>query len=312
MCTAVSYKTKDHDFGRNLDLEYSYNEQVVITPKNYRFNFTDNRILDKGYAIIGIATVCENYPLYYDACNEYGLAGAGLNFPYNDLYSNDENSVMLKIAPYEILPAVLRTCKSIAEVKELLTNTIFINKSFNDNFKATNMHYMFADSCSSITVESKNGVVNVYDNTVNVLTNTPTFIEQIENLKQYQNITNEETNKTLNSKGTGALGLPGDFTSKSRFVRAEFLLRTTVSLGNDLTEFYNVLSSVAEPKGSVKVNDNKYFYTQYSSCMDLKEKIYYYKTYENSRIYAVRLSNIDGKDLAAYDLIKTQDIRFQN
>ena len=309
MCTAISY---NNYFGRNLDLEYSYNEQVVITPKNYRFNFTDNRILDKGYAIIGIATVCENYPLYYDACNEYGLAGAGLNFPYNDLYSNDENSVMLKIAPYEILPAVLRTCKSIAEVKELLTNTIFINKSFNDNFKATNMHYMFADSCSSITVESKNGVVNVYDNTVNVLTNTPTFIEQIENLKQYQNITNEETNKTLNSKGTGALGLPGDFTSKSRFVRAEFLLRTTVSLGNDLTEFYNVLSSVAEPKGSVKVNDNKYFYTQYSSCMDLKEKIYYYKTYENSRIYAVRLSNIDGKDLAAYDLIKTQDIRFQN
>ena len=309
MCTAISY---NNYFGRNLDLEYSYNEQVVITPKNYRFNFTDNRILDKGYAIIGVATVCENYPLYYDACNEYGLAGAGLNFPYNDLYSNDENSVMQKIAPYEILPAVLRTCKSIAEVKELLTNTIFINKSFNDNFKATNMHYMFADSCSSITVESKNGVVNVYDNTVNVLTNTPTFIEQIENLKQYQNLTNEETNKTLNSKGTGALGLPGDFTSKSRFVRAEFLLRTTVSLGNDLTEFYNVLSSVAEPKGSVKVNDNKYFYTQYSSCMDLKEKIYYYKTYENSRIYAVRLSNIDGKDLAAYDLIKTQDIRFQN
>lgn len=309
MCTAISY---NNYFGRNLDLEYSYNEQVVITPKNYRFNFTDNRILDKGYAIIGVATVCENYPLYYDACNEYGLAGAGLNFPYNDLYSNDENSVMLKIAPYEILPTVLRTCKSVAEVKELLTNTIFINKSFNDNFKATNMHYMFADSCSSITVESKNGVVNVYDNTVNVLTNTPTFIEQIENLKQYQNLTNEETNKTLNSKGTGALGLPGDFTSKSRFVRVEFLLRTTVSLGNDLTEFYNVLSSVAEPKGSVKVNDNKYFYTQYSSCMDLKEKIYYYKTYENSRIYAVRLSNIDGKDLAAYDLIKTQDIRFQN
>lgn len=309
MCTAISY---NNYFGRNLDLEYSYNEQVVITPKNYRFNFTDNRILDKGYAIIGIATVCENYPLYYDACNEHGLAGAGLNFPYNDLYSNDENSVMLKIAPYEILLAVLRTCKSVAEVKELLTNTIFINKSFNDNFKATNMHYMFADSCSSITVESKNGVVNVYDNTVNVLTNTPTFIEQIENLKQYQNLTNEETNKTLNSKGTGALGLPGDFTSKSRFVRAEFLLRTTVSLGNDLTEFYNVLSSVAEPKGLVKVNDNKYFYTQYSSCMDLKEKIYYYKTYENSRIYAVRLSNIDGKDLAAYDLIKTQDIRFQN
>ena len=309
MCTAISYKGY---FGRNLDLEYSYNEQVVITPKKYCFNFTDKRIVDKGYAIIGIATICENYPLYYDACNEYGLAGAGLNFPYDDLYSNVINENQTKIAPYEILTVILRNCKNVEEVKLLLSNSIFTNKSFNDDFPATNMHYMFSDSNSSITVESKNGIINIYDNQVNVLTNTPTFLEQLKNLEKYKNLTNEETNKTINSKGTGALGLPGDFTSKSRFVRAEFLLRTTITNGNDLAEYYNVLSSVSEPKGAVKVKENKYFYTQYSSCMNLKEKIYYYKTYENSRINAVRLTNIDGKYLICFDLSKKQDIHFNN
>lgn len=309
MCTAISYNGY---FGRNLDLEYSYNEQVVITPKKYSFNFTDKRVKDKGYAIIGIATICENYPLYYDACNEYGLAGAGLNFPYDNLYSNEFSENRIKIAPYEILTIALRSCKNIEEVKALFNNSIFINKNFNDNLIATNMHYMFADGNSSITVESINGKISIYDNKVNVLTNAPTFLEQLENLNNYNHLTNEETDNSINSKGSGALGLPGDFTSKSRFVRAEFLLRTTIMSGKDLAEFYNVLSSVSEPKGAVKVKDNKYFYTQYSSCMNLKEKIYYYKTYENSRINAVRLTNIDGKDLICFDLNKKQDVHFNN
>ena len=160
MCNAISYKGY---FGRNLDLEYSYNEQVVITPKKYSFNFTDKRVKDKGYAIIGIATICENYPLYYDAFNEYGLAGAGLNFPYDDLYSNVINENQNKIAPYEILTVILRNCKNVEEVKLLLSNSIFTNKSFNDDFPVTNMHYMFSDSNSSITVESENGIINIYD-----------------------------------------------------------------------------------------------------------------------------------------------------
>lgn len=309
MCTAINFNGY---FGRNLDLEYSYNEQVVITPKNYKFNFYDKNISDKFYSIVGIATICDNYPLYYDACNEYGLAGAGLSFPYNDLYSNEHHAEKINIAPFEILPLVLRTCRSVNEVKKLLKNSVFINKSFNKIFTTTNMHYMFSDKEESITVESKNGEVFIFDNKVNVLTNAPTFNEHLKNLKKYNYLTNIETNNKINSKGTGALGLPGDFTSMSRFIRAEFLLRTTCLKNNDLSEFFNVLSSVSEPLGSVLVENNKYFYTRYSSCMDLEEKIYYYKTYENNRINAVRLSNIESQELICFDLNKLQDIYFQN
>ena len=238
MCTAISY---GNYFGRNLDLEYSYNEQVVITPKNYVFSFTDKNIKDKNYAIIGIATIFEDYPLYYDACNEWGLAGAGLNFPYDDLYSSTLSDTKINIAPYEILTVVLRTCKNIDEAKLFLEKSIFVNKSFNNIFPVTNLHYMFSDGNSTITVESKNGEILIYDNSVNVLTNAPCFIEQLDNLNNYKYLTNIETNKSINSKGTGLLGLPGDYTSKSRFVRAFTLLNTTISCDNDLSEYYNIL-----------------------------------------------------------------------
>ena len=86
MCTAVTYKTKDSYFGRNLDLEYSYKETVTITPRNYPFKFRKVGDNNKHFAIIGMAYVSDNYPLYYDAINEKGLGMAGLNFPSNAHY----------------------------------------------------------------------------------------------------------------------------------------------------------------------------------------------------------------------------------
>ena len=83
MCTAVSFLAKNHYFGRNLDYEFSYNETVTITPRNYPFKFRRMGENNKHYAMIGMAFVQENYPLYYDATNEKGLSIAGLNFPGN-------------------------------------------------------------------------------------------------------------------------------------------------------------------------------------------------------------------------------------
>ena len=86
MCTALDYQTADHYFGRNLDLEYSYNETVTVTPRNYPFTFRKSEEMTSHYAIIGVAFVVDNYPLYYDAVNEKGLGIAGLNFPGNADY----------------------------------------------------------------------------------------------------------------------------------------------------------------------------------------------------------------------------------
>ena len=86
MCTAITYTTKDHYFGRNFDLEYSYREEVTVVPRNFPFRFRRAGECASHYALIGMAFVQENYPLFYDAVNERGLGMAGLNFPGNAVY----------------------------------------------------------------------------------------------------------------------------------------------------------------------------------------------------------------------------------
>ena len=106
MCTAVAYKTKDHYFGRNLDLEYSYHETVTITPRNYHFRFRNTEDMEKHYAIIGMAYVLDYYPLYYDATNEKGLSIAALNFPDNAVYQPEKRD-KVNVASYELIPWIL-------------------------------------------------------------------------------------------------------------------------------------------------------------------------------------------------------------
>ena len=88
MCTAATYKTKDFYFGRTLDYEFSYGDEVTVTPRNYPFDFRHLGRMDSHYAIIGMAHVAQDYPLYYDAMNEKGLCMAGLNFVGNAAYAN--------------------------------------------------------------------------------------------------------------------------------------------------------------------------------------------------------------------------------
>lgn len=90
MCTAATYKTKDFYFGRTLDYEFSYGDEVTITPRNFEFKFREVDDIKSHYAIIGMAFVTEDYPLYYDAINEKGLAIAGLNFVGNAHYKEKQ------------------------------------------------------------------------------------------------------------------------------------------------------------------------------------------------------------------------------
>ena len=103
MWTCINFKTRDNYFGRNLDLEYRFNEKVVITPRNYEFKLKNGSVIRTKYSIIGMATVSGDYPLYAEASNEKGLSIAGLYFPKNAFYfDNDDNK--LSLAPYELIP----------------------------------------------------------------------------------------------------------------------------------------------------------------------------------------------------------------
>lgn len=324
MCTAITYHTKDHYFGRNLDLEYSYKETVTITPRNYTFHFKKVNDIKNHYAMIGMAYVVDDYPLYYDAINEKGLGIAGLNFPDNADYK-EENSEADNIAPYELIPWILSQCQNLDEVKKLLAKINIIKINFRENLPHAPLHWIIADKDATITVECVKEGLKIYDNPVGVLTNNPTFDMQMFNLKNYMHLSTQQPcnhfSKNLHLKtycqGMGAIGLPGDFTSTSRFVKAAFVKMNSIS-GNLETEsvnqFFHILNSVAFPKGSVDVGNNQYDITVYSACCNMDKGIYYYTTYENSEINGVDMYNedLESTKLINYDLIKNEHIFIQN
>ncbi len=323
MCTAITYKTKDHYFGRNLDLDYSYEETVTITPRNFPLKFRHVPHLKSHYALIGMAYIAEDYPLYYEATNEKGLSIAGLNFPENAHYREFEDG-MDNIAVFEIIPWILCQCADIDQACSLLSRINVIDEAFSETLPPATLHWIISDRNRSITVEPVKDGLKIYDNPVEVLTNNPTFDMQLFNLNNYMHLTTKDPvntfAKSLNlscySRGMGGLGLPGDCSSASRFVKAAFTKMNSVS-GNgeseSVSQFFHILGSAAQQRGCTLVND-RYEYTIYSSCCNTDKGIYYYTTYENSQITAVdmRKENLNGSQLIYYNLIKGQQIREQN
>ena len=324
MCTAATYTTKDHYFGRNLDLEFSYNETVTVTPRNYPFQFRKVKALESHYAMIGMAFVVDNYPLYYDATNEKGLSMAGLNFPENADYKQEAEGKD-NVTPFEFIPWILGQCSTIKEVKELLGRINLININFSEKLPLSPLHWMISDRNESITVESVKEGMKIYDNPVGILTNNPTFDIQIFNLNNYVNITREVPENRFSSaialdvysRGMGGIGIPGDLSSSSRFVKAAFTKLNSVSGTSEsesISQFFHILGSVNQERGCVRLAEDTYEITIYSSCCNVDKGVYYYKTYENSQITGVDMhnENLDNQSLVSYPLIKEQQIKIQN
>ena len=256
LCTAVSYKTRDHYFGRSLDYEYSYHETVTITPRNFALHFRKVRTMTTHYAMIGAAFVVEDYPLYYDAVNEKGLAMAGLNFPGNADYKPEARG-MDNVASYEFIPWVLGQCANLAEVRILLNRLNLVDIAFSKELPPSPLHWLISDSEGSLTVESVKEGLKVYENPVGVLTNNPPFDMQMFNLNNYMSLSTEPPvdnfckglHLEAYSRGMGALGLPGDLSSASRFVKAVFTKMNSVSGDSEsesISQFFHILGSVAQ------------------------------------------------------------------
>ena len=323
MCTAITYRTKDHYFGRNLDLEYSYQEAVTVTPRNYPFIFRKVPEISNHFAMIGMALVIDEYPLYYDATNECGLSMAGLNFPGNAVYQSFKTNAD-NITPFEFIPWILSQCKTVDHAKKLLKRLNLLDVSFSVEYPLSPLHWIISDQEKSITVEPMSDGLKIFDNPVGVLTNNPPFDYHMHNLKNYLNLTREppenrlapDIDLTPYSRGMGAIGLPGDLSSASRFIKAAFTKLNSLSSDSEsesISQFFHILGSVAQQRGCVKVG-NGYEKTVYSSCCNTDKGIYYYTTYENSQITGVNMHQIDldGHKPVGYPLVVTQQIRMEN
>ena len=317
MCTAISYKTKNHYFGRNLDLEYSYHETVTITPRNYPFVFRRAGELRTHYAMIGMAYVQDGYPLYYDATNEKGLSMAGLLFAGNAYYSKVEEMGKDHVSPFEFIPWVLGQCENVKEAKQKLAKLQLVEIHYSEELKITPLHWMVADKEECLVVEATKEGLSIYENPVKVLTNNPPFPYQLMNLNGYRGLSRKDVpcrfaegvELTKYSRGMGALGLPGDLSSASRFVRAAFHRLNSASGETEeesVNQFFHLLGSVEMPRGSVELEKGALDLTVYSSCCNADKGIYYYRTYENSRIIGVDMhkEELEGNIVFSYPLLK--------
>lgn len=324
MCTAVTYQTKDFYFGRNLDYEFSFGEEVTLTPRNYPLSFRNGKTLESHFAIIGMAHVEEGYPLYYDAVNEKGLAMAGLNFVGFAKYRQPEEEKE-NIAVFELIPWILAQCSGVKEACQLLKNLNLTDTPFSPELPAAQLHWILADRTGVITLEAVNEGIRVYPNPVGVLTNNPPFDEQLFQLNNYmhlspdtpQNQFSEKISLSAYSRGMGAMGLPGDLSSQSRFVRAAFVKlnsRSGDSEAESVSQFFHILGSVEQTRGCCHVGGGKYERTIYSACCNTDKGIYYYTTYENRQIMAVdmRRENLESSVLVRYPLVLRERIHRQN
>lgn len=351
MCTAATYKTRDFYFGRTLDYEFSYGEEIVVMPRKFPLEFRFLGRSEAHYAIIGMAHVADGYPLFYDAVNEKGLAMAGLNFVGNAVYrepitktgeseASDDAEVptqttkpyegrnaqrVKNVAQFEFISYLLSCCASVAEVRAELADLNLTGTPYSEHFPPAQLHWLIADKDEAVTVESVAEGLKVYDNPAGVLTNNPPFDLQMFNLNNYLQLSPRQPENRFApqlsletySRGMGALGLPGDLSSMSRFVRVAFTRAHAVSDASEsasVSQFFHILGSAEQQRGCCEVADGKYEITIYTSCCNASRGIYYYTTYDNSRITAVDMhqEDLDGAAPARYPMLIEADILLQN
>lgn len=325
MCTAVCYETRDFYFGRNLDLDDFYRETVTVTPRNFPFRFRMARDMVSHYAMIGTASVVKGFPLYYEAVNEKGLAMAGLNFPNNAHYNKSRIGGMDNIATFELIPWLLGQCAFLSQVRSLLNRLNLMDAAFDPELPASPLHWMISCREGSLVLEPLKEGLKVYDNPVGVLTNNPPFEYHMTNLNNFMGLSAQAPVNRLSPQldlkpyglGMGALGLPGDLSSASRFVKAAFTkLHSTsgAAESESVSQVFHILGSVAQQRGCVDLGSGKYEMTLYSCCCNTDRGLFYYTTYENSQITEVSLyrENLEGQKLISYPMLWGQRFYRQN
>ena len=298
MCTAMLDCGVRPLFGRTLDLECSYGERGVCLERDHPLAFFAEPPMGTHASIKGMAYLYGDVPLFYDAVNEHGLAMAALNFPHSAVY-HQKREGMYNLASFELIGWVLGQCKTLAEAVVLLRGTNILSDSISPTLPATPLHWMIADRNGSVVAEPLTDGLMVVENPYGVLTNEPPFAAQVANLAQYrhlsphagQNLLCPSAELPILSRGTGAVGLPGDWSSPSRFVRAVFVKTHTVdesaeagNLGEAceraVNRFFHMMESVSLPLGVVRTERGDAVQTQYTSCADLLTGEYYYHTYD--------------------------------
>ena len=307
MCTSVRFSDNNGNmyFGRNLDWTVGYGQKVVLTPRDYNYHSAFlGEMKPKHGAIIGMAIVEENTPLYFDCYNEAGLGIAGLNFPGYAAYAPEAIDGKTNIAAYEFPLWVTLNFATVDEVEEALKNAAIVAKPINDKFPVSELHFIIGDSKRSIVVEYTDKGMEIFKNDVDVLTNQPGYAWHKENLRNYMNLSPKHPHDIKWGKaemvpfGSGSMmrGMPGDYYSPSRFVRVAYLnthYPTKDTEKDNVIRLFHTLSGVAMIDGAAAIDENSFEKTIYTGGYSSASKTYYYNTYDNPSILRVSMGDYD-------------------
>ena len=313
MCTGIRFSDTNGNmyFGRNLDWSTGFGQKVLITPRKYVLKSAFIGELPAKYAVIGMGIVEEDIPLYFDCGNEEGLAVAGLNFPGYAEYEASPLKGRTNIAAYEFPLWAAMNFKTVDEIEKALEHAVIVGRAVNDKYSVSMLHWIIGDKYRSIVVEYTKRGMEVFKNDVDVLTNQPGYEWHRENLRNYMNLDGgmpesvRWKNAEMKPFGAGSLmrGLPGDFYSTSRFVRVAYLnthYPEKSSEEENVSRLFHTLSGVAMIDGAAAMSDGAFEKTVYTGGFSSSSKTYYYNTYDDFTIKAVRMEDheIDGDSIS--------------
>ena len=312
MCTGIRFSDGQDSvyLARNLDWTSGYGQQVVLTPTGYAPRSPFGAVRSIEHATIGMGIVEEDTPLYFDAGNDAGLAVAGLNFPGYAAYAPGPVDGAVNVAAYEFPLWVCAQFASVDEVEAALKDVVIVDKPINDKYPSSLLHWIIADAERAIVVEHTSEGMQVFDDDVDVLTNQPGFAWHHENLRNYLNTSPEFPPETelgrahLTPFGSGShmRGIPGDYYSPSRFVRAAYVnahYPTKSSEEENVSRAFHTLQQVAMVDGCAAMGSGEFEITIYTGLFSSRTSTYYWNTYDDTRIRSVAMAEhpTDGDKL---------------
>ena len=320
MCTSLTLPTPrgTNLFGRTLDLDTHFGESVTLTPRRYPFHFADCYPLTHHHALLGMAAVIDGYPLYAEAMNEKGLCMAGLRFAKNALYAPSPREGRFNLAPWELIPYLLGTCATVEEARAALADICVVDKPFSSAVGTAPLHWHITDADPAhggLILEVTAAGMKIYGDRpdgAGVLANDPAYSEQMAALRACPAIRGDES------------GLPGDYSSPSRFARAATLRRWWMEqtalkaakeaakeaalkaakdgadeAGKDgggdyaVAQFFRILGAVSPTAGAVMTPEGRCHRTLYTCCMDAAAGAYFYHTEADPTIRKISFSAQD-------------------
>jgi choloylglycine hydrolase len=338
-CTAMVFRAQDGTgiYARTMEWGASdLKSELVLVPRNMTFASAlgageTGMVWNNLYGFVGVNAA--GLPYAADGMNEVGLTVGVLFFPgFAEFQQPSAAQQSMTMNSLDVANYLLGNFKTVEEVRQAMPKIRVVrNADIEKEFGSpVPIHHIVTDATgASIVIEyTKDGTLSIFDNKVGAMTNSPSYDWHLLNLRNYANLTprGAPDNRNINGvslapfgAGSGMLGLPGDFTPPSRFIRAVAFVNSMEPV-EDAAQAVNAAATMLNnfdiPKGLVRegatTEDYHLGYTQWSVIADMSHKVYYYWTMYDRRMRSVDLAklNFDTKKVSGFplDRVRTEDI----